>query len=268
MIMAAMAGDTASAPVQTRIEADGVHVAFNGTSMATPHVAGAVALMLQADPTLTPEGVKQRLFSTVQTNAFSTNLPTFNAATPDMPANPNYAWGYGIMDTAAAVRASQPAGSAVNVIEFYHQALDHYFITWVAAEIANLDSGKTKGWVRTGQSFKTYLAAQAGTSPVCRYYIPPALGDSHFFGRGTVECVSTGQKNPSFSLESSDFMQMFLPVAGVCPANTVQVYRVFSNRPDANHRYMIDKAIRDQMTAKGWAAEGDGPDLVVMCAPQ
>jgi hypothetical protein len=34
------------------------------------------------------------------------------------------------------------------------------------------------------------------------------------------------------------------------------------------HRYMTDKAIRTQMTAKGWLAEGDGPDLVVMRAPQ
>jgi hypothetical protein len=60
---------------------------------------------------------------------------------------------------------------------------------------------------------------------------------------------------------------MFLPVGGVCPANTAQVYRVFSNRPDANHRYMTDKPTRDQMAAKGWLVEGDGPDAVVMCAP-
>jgi len=25
--------------------------------------------------------------------------------------------------------------------------------------------------------------------------------------------------------------------------------------------------VRDQMVARGWLAEGDGPDLVVMCAP-
>ena len=61
---------------------------------------------------------------------------------------------------------------------------------------------------------------------------------------------------------------MILPVAGVCPVGTTNVYRVFDGRLDANHRYMTDKAIRDQMVAKGWIAEGDGPDLVVMCAPQ
>ena len=63
-------------------------------------------------------------------------------------------------------------------------------------------------------------------------------------------------------------MHMFLPNVGVCPANTTPIYRVFSNRPDANHRYMTDTATRDQMVARGWLAEGDGADRVVMCAPQ
>jgi hypothetical protein len=156
----------------------------------------------------------------------------------------------------------------VDVVEYYNQALDHYFITWVPAEQANLDAGNTPTrWTRTGFSFKAYNAFHDGASPVCRYYIPPLLGDSHFFGRGTQECASTGQKNPSFVLESSDFMEMYLPVGGVCPAGTTNVYRVFSNRADANHRYMTDKAVRAQMVAKGWLVEGDGPDAVVMCAP-
>lgn len=155
------------------------------------------------------------------------------------------------------------------VVEYYNASLDHYFITWLPSEIAILDAGtQIKGWTRTGQTFKTYTAAKTGTSPVCRYYIPPALGNSHFFGRGTAECNATGQNNPSFVLEDPAFMQMFLPAAGACAADTTPVYRVFSNRPDANHRYMTDKAIRSQMVAKGWLAEGDGPDFVVMCAPK
>jgi len=31
---------------------------------------------------------------------------------------------------------------------------------------------------------------------------------------------------------------------------------------------MTERATRDQMVGMGWLAEGDGPDLVVMCAPQ
>ena len=155
----------------------------------------------------------------------------------------------------------------VTVVEYYNASLDHYFITWIAAEQANLDAGNTPTrWVRTGYSFNVYTTAQAGASNVCRYYIPPGLGDSHFFGRGSVECNATGAAHPTFVLEDPNFMYVFLPAAGVCPAGTTPIYRVFSNRPDANHRYMTDRAVRDLMVTRGWLAEGDGPDLVVMCA--
>jgi endo-1,4-beta-xylanase len=160
------------------------------------------------------------------------------------------------------------ARTPVDVVEFYNASLDHYFITRAPDEIEKLDAGKAiKGWARTGKTFGSYVLPQTASSPICRYYIPPILGDSHFFGRGTQECAATAQNNPSLVLEDPQFMQMFLPVSGVCPAGTSNVYRVFSNRPDANHRYMTDKADRTQMMAKGWLAEGDGPDLVVMCAP-
>jgi hypothetical protein len=156
----------------------------------------------------------------------------------------------------------------VDVVEYYNASLDHYFITWLAAEQAALDAGKTPTkWLRTGYSFHAYAAPQSGTSPVCRYYLPPAFGDSHFFGRGTTECDATGVAHPAFVLEDPQFMQMVLPTAGACPAGTTPIYRAFSNRVDANHRYMTDRTVRDYMVAQGWLAEGDGPDLVVMCAP-
>ena len=160
------------------------------------------------------------------------------------------------------------APSTANVIEYFNAALDHYFITHLDAEIAKLDAGDViKGWVRTGKFFLANLAPGTGTSPVCRFYIPPELGNSHFFGRGPGECTATGQNNPSFVLEDSDFMHLAVPTAGACPSGTKPVYRVFSNRPDANHRYMTDRAIRTQMVSTGWVAEGDGSDLVVMCGP-
>lgn len=155
-----------------------------------------------------------------------------------------------------------------DVVEYYNASLDHYFITWMPAEQANLDAGKTPTrWSRTGYSFHAYAAPQSDASPVCRYYLPPEFGDSHFFGRGTAECDATGVAHPAFVLEDPQFMQMILPTAGACPAGTTPIYRVFSNRPDANHRYMTDRAQRDAMVAHGWLAEGDGPDRVVMCAP-
>ena len=163
--------------------------------------------------------------------------------------------------------ANPPPGAAL-AVEFYNASLDHYFLTHIANEIALLDAGVTiKGWARTAQSFYVYSAAEASSSPVCRYYIPPDKGNSHFYGRGTAECTATGAANPTFVNEDPQFFHMLLPVAGVCPAGTRNVYRTFSNRADANHRYMIDPAVRDLMVTRGWLAEGDGAELVVMCSP-
>jgi uncharacterized protein YkwD len=165
--------------------------------------------------------------------------------------------------------AAPPAPPTATAIEYYNATLDHYFLTHLANEIAILDAGTTiRGWVRTGQSFKVYPSSVAGASPVCRFYIPPDKGDSHFYGRGTTECTNTGSANPTFVNEDPQFFYVVLPAAGTCGAGLIAVYRVFSNRLDANHRYMVVRALRDEMVGRWWLAEGDGPDLVVMCVPQ
>ena len=165
--------------------------------------------------------------------------------------------------------AAPMSPGAIQVTEFYNAPLDHYLITSSPAEVAKLDAGtEIKDWVRTGRTFKTFATPQAATSPVCRFYIPPALGDSHFLGRGTAECNATAANYPNFVLEDPAIMHMYLPTQGVCAANSVPIYRLYSNRADAGHRYVTDTATRDQMTARGWLPEGDGPDAVAMCAPQ
>jgi hypothetical protein len=159
---------------------------------------------------------------------------------------------------------------AVGSVEFYNQALDHYFISALAPDIDALDSGRFVGWVRTGLSFLVYPSQAAGgpdVTPVCRIIIPPPFGDSHFFGRSAQECNETLFKFPFMSQETSSAFFITLPAGGVCPAGTIPVYRAFSDRADANHRYTTDRAVRDEMVARGWEAEGDGPDRVVMCAP-
>ena len=253
IIVLANAGTTVPA-------ADGYFIG-GGTSFAAPMVSGTVALMLSVAPSLTVAQVRDILTSTVKPFAVTTDANGCDATK----------CGPGIVDAAAAVRAAAataPPLTTVVVVEYYNATLDHYFITRYPTEQANLDAGNTPTrWVRTGYAFKAYASAQDGTSPVCRYYIPPGLGDSHFFGRGTAECANTGAAHPTFVLEDPATMNMVLPVAGACPAGTLPIYRVFSARPDANHRYMTDPAVRDAMVGRGWVAEGDGPDLVVMCSP-
>jgi photosystem II stability/assembly factor-like uncharacterized protein len=48
------------------------------------------------------------------------------------------------------------ASTTIAVIEYYHDGLDHYFVTMNPDEIAKLDHGIITGWVRTGRRFNAY----------------------------------------------------------------------------------------------------------------
>ena len=165
-----------------------------------------------------------------------------------------------------------PAG-AETVVEYYNAALDHYFITPLADEIDALDSGRIAGWNRTGLAFDAAAAAGDGASPACRFYVPPAHGDSHFLSASPAECAAVLAKigvDPNFSgyiEETRAAFYIALPdmASGACPANTAPVFRLWNHRADANHRYTADAATRDAMLARGYIAEGYGPQGVAMC---
>jgi hypothetical protein len=154
------------------------------------------------------------------------------------------------------------------VIEFHFAQRDHYFVSARTADIEALDSGRFAGWTRTGLHFLAYPGFVAGTSPVCRFYLPPAAGDSHFFSASAAECAEVAARFPAFVLEDPAVMYMALPDAatGACGERTVPVFRLWNGRAPTNHRYTTDVAVRLQMLAAGWIAEGYGPEGVAMCA--
>jgi hypothetical protein len=165
----------------------------------------------------------------------------------------------------------------VSVVEYYDPALDHYFITALQSEIDALDANVFIGWSRTGFAFQAFAdpaSGGPGTSPVCRFYIPPPA-DSHFFSASPAECAAVLAKIPvdpnysTFVFETAAAFYIALPdtTTGACPAGTLPVYRLWNQRADSNHRYTTDPATRASMLAKGYVSEGYGPDGVAMCTP-
>src|SRR4029453_5389681 len=113
--------------------------------------------------------------------------------------------------------------ATVQVIEYYNSSQDHYFVSSLAPDIQALDTGKFQGWKRTGRTFEAYDMPTGNASPVCRFYIPPAQGDSHFYSASPTECQQTAAKFPTFVEESTAVMYVDLPdtTTGACPAGDI-----------------------------------------------
>lgn len=176
--------------------------------------------------------------------------------------------------TTLTVSAIPRVTQTAPVVEFYNAKLDHYFITQNDLEVRDLDNNVHPGWSRTGQSFTAYRAdaSDGRGAPVCRWYGLPSAGlDTHMVSGSLVECnaIATDALTVGrWVLEAQDVFEVPLPdmITGACPARTVPVYRLWNNRPDSNHRYTADLAIKNAMVAKGYVPEGFGPDGVAMCA--
>ena len=185
------------------------------------------------------------------------------AVAPD----PNSQDNTGLVESFRATAAA-PVPSAV--IEYYHAAFDHYFVTNIADEIVKLDNGTFVGWARTGETFNVYASADIGTSDVCRFFSTSfAPKSSHFYTPSATECATVKQ-NPNWQFEAVVFAAPTPDAAGNCAAGTQPVYRMYNNGQGAapNHRYTTSLATRGQMLAKGWIPEGQGALGVIMCSPQ
>ncbi len=83
----------------------GFYVAFNGTSMATPHVAGAVALLWSARPWL--RNSVEATVSLLERSA--TPLPDIvENCGGDFATGPNNSWGHGLLDVPRALSLAVP----------------------------------------------------------------------------------------------------------------------------------------------------------------
>ncbi|MGB9596509.1 MAG: FG-GAP-like repeat-containing protein, partial [Candidatus Poribacteria bacterium] len=86
MITASLSKDGSDDP--NYISQDGMHVVFRGTSMSAPHIAGAIALLFQQNPSSNISEIRNRLLS---------------SAIDQGPVGWDKAWGFGKLDVLSAL---------------------------------------------------------------------------------------------------------------------------------------------------------------------
>jgi subtilisin family serine protease len=237
------------------------YAAYRGTSMAAPHVAGVVALMLARDPSLTPGQVLNRL----QSSSRSFPVGTDCSGAPG-------ACGSGLLDAANAVASVAtnrglnevaPNGvDRVHVVELVNPANGRYTLSADPVEIARMAGA---GWNRTGYLIPTYSFTTLGQSlalpqPVCRAQL---IGhDSWTFSVNAGECKAFAER--SWMRADGVVFAAALPNANLCPSGSNAVWEMVQLEPSGlyNIRTLIDAVEMNRMAAAGWVQS-----RVAFCAP-
>ena len=132
----------------------GGYASFNGTSMATPHVAGAAALLRSVDPTISATAIKQLLIDTAR---YDSRLD-------------GYAVSDGVIDAADAVAAIAVPGPDITVTASEDSVTegDTVVVTAVASDLDGNDVSAQVVWtiggtqMGTGSSY-THTTTTSGT---------------------------------------------------------------------------------------------------------
>lgn len=135
------------------LDTDLYYTISQGTSMASPAVAGAVALLLQANPDLNYDKVKERITSTANKDAATTSVA-------------NNRWGHGKLNIYKAV--AQELGKN---LDFESIAYDRNFDIFSQEATANIPVNQTKLGVR-------YTPTKTGKLGAVSFYTSTRLGQN------------------------------------------------------------------------------------------
>ncbi|HEY3131306.1 MAG TPA: S8 family peptidase [Acidobacteriota bacterium] len=188
-------------PPSTNVDPDGVHVKQQGTSMATPMVAGSIALMLQVNPTLSADAALDILRNTARADTFTGT--TWNQR-----------WGKGKLDTKAAVDAVRNAPPLVETLfaQFGNGGNFVSSVTVTNPSRTETATGTLNFYNDQGQPLSVSVNAQPATSSLS-FTIKP-LGSATFTTDGTGGVV-TGSARVSANIRVAGVVRFSFPGLGI-----------------------------------------------------
>lgn len=239
MVMSARSRDT-FVPAQL-LSPDRHHRVELGTSMSAPHAAGAIALLLQHDPGLTPAEARAILTSTAVTDAFT------GAGIPDAR------WGWGKLDARAALEAVATPGVATEL--------------WLSVRVDTLPLGATLD-IRAmvidafGDSVagpSSWSSSNAGVATVSADGVvtPVALGEA-------IITVAAGSFTGDVALVVTPPATLVVEAAAVPPPSEPRPSRAGTRIPLLDLRLIVDGHEGILIDTLGFALVGRDPAATLL----
>ncbi len=226
---------------------------YMGTSMAAPHVAGVVALMVARDPSITSGQVLNRLKSAIRGFPAGSEC----AAAPD-------ACGAGLLDAPNSVATVglnrgvnevSASNDRLHLVELRNTVTDRYMLSADPTEVVRVASGGI--WRRTGQVISTFSftasfgAGSSVSQPVCRAMINSS--GAFVYSANTQECKNYQQPSSGFTPHGVVFAAA-LPNSDTCPTGSEPVWdMVKRDSLGDNVRNVADTTEISSLLTQGWA---------------
>ena len=188
------------------------------------------------------------------------------AVAPDRYSEDNAGVGRELHDGAAR-RAERGAP----VVEYYHAAFDHYFVTDIPGRDREARQRHVRGWSRTGEVFERLRRHRRRAAPRCAGSSARRSGCAARTSTRRRRRVRAGQAERRLAVRGRQCSACSRPARpGTCPAGTQPVYRALQRRPGRRAQPPLHDQQRrraQRCSRKGWIAEGYGAAGVIMCAP-